>query len=115
MNKKKSQVSVKEWGNGDDSSALAGRLIAHWKEETRLQSSPHQMMNLPSFREIVQLGQEAVPVILRDLHSEPSDAFLLLQAITGENPVPESDYGDLDKIVSAWLQWGKDHGHWSDG
>ena len=28
-----------------------------------------------------------------------------LEALTGENPVPPEDAGDLEKMRAAWLRW----------
>jgi hypothetical protein len=77
-----------------------------------------QKMSVPTFSQLVQLGQdranEAIPALLVDLRNEPSHLFLVLQTLTDDNPVPESAYGDLDGIVAAWVAWGIKEGHLKD-
>lgn len=34
-----------------------------------------------------------------------------LPEITGEDPVPVADRGDIIKMTDAWLSWGKEHGY----
>jgi hypothetical protein len=65
----------------------------------------------PAYQEIVAMGQEVVPLLLRDLEQEPDHWFAALGAITGAQPVPPEDRGDIEKMAAAWLRWGKDHGY----
>jgi len=34
-----------------------------------------------------------------------------LRQITGADPVPPADRGNLDKAAEAWLRWGKKQGY----
>jgi len=34
-----------------------------------------------------------------------------LPRITGADPVPECDRGNIAKMSAAWLRWGRDHGY----
>jgi hypothetical protein len=36
--------------------------------------------------------------------------FPALNAITGENPTPEAAEGDIERMIGAWLQWGRANG-----
>jgi hypothetical protein len=65
----------------------------------------------PAYQEIITMGQEVVPLLLRDLEQEPDHWFAALRAITGAHPVPPEDRGDLHKMAAAWLRWGKDNGY----
>ena len=55
-------------------------------------------------------GATAVPFILEELKTEPDDWFWALSAITGENPVQETDAGNMHAMTKAWLQWGREKG-----
>lgn len=60
----------------------------------------------PAYQQIIGMGPDALPLILRDLADEPAPWFWALRAITGEDPVPEAERGDVDRMVEAWLSWG---------
>jgi hypothetical protein len=87
------------------------RLAAVWRAETGHLSSTTQMFNHPAYREIIGMGEEVVPSLLRDLEKEPDHWFAALKAITGAQPVPSEDRGRIDKMAEAWLRWAKDHGY----
>jgi len=56
----------------------------------------------------------AVPLILRDLHmkaEDPDHWFWALQALTGDDPVPEDARGDMRQMAAAWLDWGHRSGY----
>lgn len=93
--------------------ALAQRfreLAARWKAETALESSSLAMTAHPAYREIVSLGQRVVPFLLLDLQREPAHWFEALASITGEDPVPRSDWGKPTAMAKAWLAWGRNRG-----
>jgi hypothetical protein len=83
---------------------------SRWKRETRSCSSRTKMVEHPAYKEIVRMGQAALPFILKELRTDPHYWFPALQAITGEDPVPEADRGIVPKMTDAWLQWGQVHG-----
>ena len=91
--------------------ARAEAQAATWKSETFHLSSITDMMDLPSFKAIVGMGQTAVPVLLSLLERDPYHWYIPLHAITGENPVPQDAAGDFDRITQAWLDWGRSKGH----
>ena len=53
---------------------------------------------------------ERVPLILSELEKEPDHWFWALEAITDENPVAESDAGDVEASARAWVRWGREKG-----
>ncbi|HYU35464.1 MAG TPA: hypothetical protein VEW48_25200 [Thermoanaerobaculia bacterium] len=61
----------------------------------------------PAYQRIIGKGPAALPFILRELQREPDHWFWALTAITGLDPVPESDRGHLKKMADAWISWGK--------
>jgi hypothetical protein len=87
------------------------RLAATWRAETAHLSSCSDMFAHPSYQEIIGLGKAAVPLLLQDLANETEHWSHALQVITGTNPVPPADRGNLDKMAIAWLTWGREHGY----
>ncbi len=87
------------------------RLAAVWRAETAYLSSVTQMVNHPAYQEIIALGQDVLPSILRDLAKQPDHWFAALRAITGAQPVPPEDRGRVERMAEAWLRWAKEHGY----
>ena len=87
------------------------RLAATWRAETAYLSSLTDMTAHPAYREIVSMGQDAVPLLLRDLEKEPEHWFMALAEITGANPVPPQHAGNIDRMAADWLRWGREHGY----
>jgi hypothetical protein len=83
------------------------RLESQWRAETGNLSSSTKIIAHPAFQQIIALGREVVPLILRDLEERPRLWVWALPGITGANPVPESDRGNIAKMSDAWLKWGK--------
>ena len=78
-------------------------------------SDPGKIMAHPAMRAIVALGEQVVPMILRDLQSETSLVVWALPEITGENPAPPTVHGgfikcDVAAQIDAWLRWGRARG-----
>lgn len=86
-------------------------LSKEWKAQTRFMSSFTDMAMLPAYQRIIGLGPAAVPWLLQELKSEPDYWFWALEAITGENPVPEELRGKREEMAAAWLEWGRVHGY----
>jgi hypothetical protein len=87
------------------------RLAAVWRAETAYVSSSSDLIAHPAFQEIVGLGQAAIPLLLRELAKRSGHWHRALRRITGANPVPPADRGDIDKAAEAWLRWGKEQGY----
>ena len=83
------------------------RLAERWKAETAFLSSTSAMIDHPAYREIIQLGEPVVSLLLEDLRREPAHWFEALQAITGENPVPGDHRGNIPAMQEDWLAWGR--------
>jgi hypothetical protein len=86
-------------------------LAKRWIGDTKLTSSTQAIVIHPSYQRIIGMGTAAVPHILRRLQVTPEPWFWALQSITGENPVPAEDIGRMNKMRTAWLQWGKLRGY----
>jgi hypothetical protein len=86
-------------------------LARRWKDETLFTSSSSDLYEHEAYKAIIQLGDGAVPLILAELEREPDHWFFALRTITGSNPVLPEDAGDVLKMASAWITWGKEHGY----
>ena len=86
------------------------KLEAQWKDDTRFLSDAGKIVNHPAFRAIIALGEEVVPILLRDLESQSSLWVWALPEITGANPVLPADGGNIRKMSDAWLKWGREKG-----
>jgi hypothetical protein len=86
------------------------RLASLWRTETSHISSSTDQVAHPAFQEIVEMGRAVVPILLRELEQRSGHWHRALKRITGDDPVPPSDRGNLPKIREAWLRWGKEHG-----
>lgn len=84
-------------------------LSGEWKDATAGLPRVRDKINHESYSRIIAWGMEAVPYLLTDLANsdEPSHWFEALHKITGADPVPEGDRGDLNKMAEAWIQWGR--------
>jgi len=81
-----------------------------WKSKTRHLSNTAQISLVFSYQKIIGMGPAVVPLILSELQKEPDHSFWALEAITDENPVSESDAGDMEASARVWVQWGRDRG-----
>jgi hypothetical protein len=105
---------MSSWPVIESAESLAKRfaeLNARWKEETRHCSKMKTRMEHPAFRDIVAMGDKAVPLILADLEKNGGFGFLALRDITGADPVPEGAAGQIGKIAAAWIAWGREQGY----
>jgi hypothetical protein len=87
------------------------RLAAVWRAETRQVSSTTKMFSHPAYQEIIAIGAEVIPSLLRDLEKEPDHWFGALRTLTGAQPVSSEERGDITRMAAAWLRWAKDHGY----
>ncbi len=86
------------------------RLDIIWRKETAYQSSSTRIKNHPAFREVIDMGDVVVPLLLRDLQGNASLWVWALPEITGADPVAPADRGNIAKMTESWLRWGKDQG-----
>jgi hypothetical protein len=86
------------------------RLAAIWHKDTDYLSSMSQSSSHPAYQEIIGMGPEVVPLLLRDLEETHSHWFSALRSITGANPLTPAESGNIPKMAQAWLRWGKNNG-----
>ena len=82
-----------------------------WLQERPRGADAAGMTSHPAYKRIIEMGQDAVPLLLRELQKRPDHWFPALHAITGANPVPEEAQGNLSKMTDAWLDWGRKNGY----
>jgi hypothetical protein len=87
------------------------RLSAIWHRETAYFSSMADASSHPAYQEIIHLGPDVIPLLLRDMQTRHSHWFAALHALTGVEPIPPTAAGNLPKMVDAWLGWAKEHGY----
>ena len=87
------------------------RLAALWRAETAYVSSSSELVAHPAFQEIVGMGPAVIPLLLRELANGTGHWHRALKRITGIDPVPPADRGNIDKAAEAWLRWGKEQGY----
>lgn len=81
-------------------------LRQEWENETAHLSSITALSIHKAYQQIIGMGSVAIPFILRAMNEEPGYWFWALQAITGDDPVPPKDRGNIRKMTQAWLTWG---------
>lgn len=86
-------------------------LAARWLTETAYVSSTSDLVGHPAFQEIVALGPPVIPLLLGELEKRTGPWHRALRRVTGADPVPPSDRGNIDRAADAWLRWGKEQGY----
>jgi hypothetical protein len=88
------------------------RLLESWHRATDHHSSLIIIRGHPAFRELIGLGEPAIPLMLRAL-ADPFNFELTtaLHTITGEAPTTAERCADRESIVQAWLRWGRQRGY----
>jgi hypothetical protein len=85
-------------------------LAETWQRECAHFSSLREMVLHPAYQQIIGMGREALPFLLRELERKPDHWGWALCAITGENPVPPEHRGRLADIARDWLEWARKKG-----
>jgi len=85
-------------------------LVQEWKSGRGHTSSINKMVMHPAYRQIVAMGKQAVPFLLRELEREPDHWFWALKEITGANPVPPENRMKVAEMAKHWIRWGKEQG-----
>ncbi|GJL77143.1 MAG: hypothetical protein NPINA01_01320 [Nitrospinaceae bacterium] len=85
-------------------------LASKWRADMAFQSSITKIVEHPAYKEIIDLGCDVVPLLLKELKERPDHWFVALKRITGKNPVSADQRGNFDQMAQAWLKWGEDNG-----
>lgn len=109
-----STVPVKQSPDTGPTESMEGkfrRLADVWRAETAYTSSSSDLVSHPAFQEIVSMGPAVIPLLLRELENRTGHWHRALRRITGVDPVPPAERGNLAKTAAAWLGWGKEQGY----
>jgi type I restriction enzyme M protein len=79
--------------------------VERWRKDTRHTSSVTKMISHPSYRRIMGMGGDVLPLLLKELSERPDHWLVALNAITGEDPAPIG--GTFNEAVESWLAWGR--------
>lgn len=85
-------------------------LIRSWEYQTLHESSATRILCNASLNEVIQMGPEVIPLVLKAL---PENWFLAfaLHKITGEWPVRDEYAGNGEKIIESWRKWANKRGY----
>jgi GAF domain-containing protein len=86
-------------------------LVTEWRKEAGHLSSTSEAVLHPAYQQIIGLGKEAIPLLLKELNKHSGRWFWALKTITGENPVLEDQRGKNQEMINAWIDWGKKRGY----
>ncbi len=86
-------------------------LVALWKRERGPHSSSARLAEHPAYQQIIRMGPQVVPLLLRELETTPDHWFRALHALTGADPVPEQSRGKVKEMAAAWLSWARTQGY----
>jgi hypothetical protein len=82
-------------------------LADEWSRETMHISSASDLINDKRYQEIIGLGWDVVPSLLKDLQTNKRFWFPALAAITGVRPFDPSEINNPRRMTEAWVKWGK--------
>jgi hypothetical protein len=85
-------------------------LAERWRAETGMCSSVTKIIKHPAYQSIIEMGEAALPLILRELRDRPNLWFPALKAIAKTSPVPPEQRSDPKLAREAWLIWGRKQG-----
>ena len=86
-------------------------LADRWEVETVLFSNSHRAVAHPAHMEIIRMGEPAIPLILERMRETGGHWFHALRDITGANPIPHTERGNIPAMQKAWLEWGVRNGY----
>lgn len=94
----------------NDIEAKFDALVAEWRALHGAGSSTSPLVN-DAYGQIVAMGWDAVPLLLREVERQSGHWFTALMWITGHDPVTPEIRGNIREIRKVWVQWGKDNGY----
>jgi hypothetical protein len=87
------------------------QLVEQWKTETRGISSTEQLSLHPAYQQIIGMGPNVIPLLLRELENNSGRWFWALKAISREEPVTPEQRGKTNEMIASWLNWGREKGY----
>lgn len=94
-----------------DTAKTFQELATQWYKDTLRLSSHLDVILHPAYQQIMgNLGEKAIPFILRELQDFPAEWFWALEHITRQNPVGK-EVTKPSEMAKIWIAWGKDNGY----
>jgi hypothetical protein len=84
--------------------------VKKWYEDIGGESSLSKITGNINYLKIIKLGTRAIPLILKELQSEPAPWFLALRVLTDNSEVGKGYSGNFRKMADDWISWGKERG-----
>jgi hypothetical protein len=91
------------------------KLVRQWHDDTDLYSSTLRAVAHPSYLRIIAMGEDAIPLVLREMKHGPGHWFPAISALTedlradGEDPT--RGCSTSSEARAAWVQWGEFRGY----
>lgn len=85
-------------------------LATRWRRETGGLSVVRQRYQHPAMGQILSMGMEVVPEILRRLEHQPDHWHTALAQLTGENPIASGEKVTVSQTCARWVAWGRRQG-----
>ena len=82
------------------------KLAQRWRAETLYSSVLEDKLAHPAYQEIIEMGEDVIPLILDELRKRPSHWFQAIDSIVGRPILPEDFSGGFADAVAAYEQWG---------
>ena len=83
------------------------------REECAHLSSVREVVMHSAYQQIVGMGPQVLPLLLRELEDRPGHWFWALRAIVKEDPVRSDHQGVVAEMTKDWLNWAHRKGlHW---
>lgn len=84
-------------------------LTAEWKYQFRFCS--HTPMGIKAYQDIIEMGEEVLPLIFQSMIEESAHWFHALHMITGQSPVPPEHAGRVKLMERYWIDWAVEKGY----
>ncbi|HZS46514.1 MAG TPA: hypothetical protein VFC63_15670 [Blastocatellia bacterium] len=78
------------------------RLVEEWQRATEHTSSIMKAIMHPAYLQIIGMGEQAVPLLLRELHDNSGHWFIALHSIKPDDD-PTEPGDNFDVAASKWL------------
>lgn len=86
-------------------------LVQEWRDKAGFFSSTKKAVEHPAYQQIIGMGEDAIPLLLKELEKHSGRWFTALRKITGENPVPPEMRGMTEEMIKVWIDWGYKKGY----
>lgn len=83
-------------------------LVDNWRKDTQHTSSLKKMIEHQSYKRIIEMGHDVLPLLFRELNAHRDHWLVALNKITNEDPARPN--GTFSEAVEDWLGWGRKRG-----